>query len=83
MCGNVHLVRITSYVDHRYFRLGIDFNVGFIPYGPGWRRSRRELHESLRPADLESYQPLEQRAAHLFLRNLLSSPDNFGQHCRQ
>jgi len=61
---------------------GIDFNMGFIRYGAVWRRSRRELQASLRPADLESYQPLEQRAVHRLLRNLLSSPDNFEQHIR-
>ena len=43
---------------------GLDFNMGFIPYGDVWRRTRRELQASLRPADLESYQPLEKRALH-------------------
>ena len=62
---------------------GIHFNLGFIPYGALWRRSRRELQASFRPADLELYQPLEQRAVHGLLRNLLSSPDNFEQHLRQ
>jgi cytochrome P450 len=54
--------------------------MAFIPHGAVWRRSRRELQASLRPADLESYQPIEQRAVHCLLRNLLSSPDNFEQH---
>jgi len=61
---------------------GIDFNMAFLPHGALWRRSRRELQASFRPADLESYQPLEQRAVHGLLRNLLSSPDNFEQHLR-
>ncbi len=76
-------VSLTSYVDHHFFRFGIDFSMAFAQYGPAWRRSHRELHENLRPADLKSYQPLEQRAVHRLLRNLLSSPDNFGQHFRQ
>ncbi|KAF8259228.1 hypothetical protein EI94DRAFT_1042578, partial [Lactarius quietus] len=42
----------------------------------------RELQANLRPADLESYQPIEQRAVHRLLCNLLSSPDNFEQHLR-
>ncbi|KAN0130018.1 Cytochrome P450 [Lactarius tabidus] len=61
---------------------GIDFNMAFIPHGSVWRRSRRGLQENLRPADLESYRPIEQRAVHCLLRNLLSSPDNFEQHLR-
>ena len=56
--------------------------MAFIPYGSAWRRARRELHANLRPADIESYKPLKQRAVHSLLRNLLSSPDNFGKHFR-
>jgi cytochrome P450 len=59
-----------------------DLNTGFLPYGSSWRRSRRELLANFSPADLESYQPIEQRAVHCLLRNLLSSPDNFEQHLR-
>ena len=64
-------------------RFGIDFNMAFIPHGAAWRRARRELQASLRPADLESYQPIEQRGVHRLLRNLLSFPDNFEQHIKQ
>jgi cytochrome P450 len=61
---------------------GLDFNMAFIPHGTVWRRARRELQANLRPVDLESYQPIEQRAVHCLLRNLLSFPDNFEQHLR-
>jgi hypothetical protein len=64
-------------------RFGMDYNIGFAPYGSAWRHSRREFRENFRPIDLEAYQPLEQRAVHRLLRNLLSSPDNFRQHFRQ
>ncbi|KAF8268440.1 CyP450 monooxygenase [Lactarius quietus] len=59
-----------------------DFNTGFLPYGSSWRRSRRELQANFRPVDLESYQPIEKRAVHCLLRNLLTSPGNFEQHLR-
>ena len=62
---------------------GMGFNMGFLPYNALWRRSRREIQASFRPADLESYQPLEKRALHRLLRNLLSSPDKFEHHVRQ
>ena len=60
-----------------------DIDTGFLPYGSSWRRSRREVEANLRPLDLKSYQPIEKRALHRLLRNLLSSPDNFEQHFRQ
>ena len=62
---------------------GLGFNMGFLRYGTLWRRSSREIQANLLPADLETYQPLKQRAVHRLLRNLLSSPDNFEQHFRQ
>ncbi|KAI9432056.1 cytochrome P450 [Lactarius indigo] len=61
---------------------GMDYNIALTPYGSAWRHSRRELRENFRPAALEAYQPIEQRAVHRLLRNLLSSPDNFVQHFR-
>ncbi|KAI9432091.1 cytochrome P450 [Lactarius indigo] len=61
---------------------GMDFNIALEPYGPAWRHSRREFRANFRPVDLEAYQPLEQRAVHRLLRNLLSSPDSFVQHLR-
>ena len=62
---------------------GLDLNLGLIRYGNLWRRSSRELQANLLPADLETYRPLKQRAAHRLLRNLLSYPDKFEQHVRQ
>jgi cytochrome P450 len=61
----------------------VDHNAGFLPYGSLWRRARREFQANLSPADVESYQPIKQRAVHCLLRNLLSSPGNFDQHLRQ
>ncbi len=61
----------------------MDYNIAFAPYRSAWRHSRREFRANFHPADLEAYQPLEQRTVHHLLRNLLSSPDNFVQHFRQ
>ncbi|KAI9445994.1 cytochrome P450 [Lactarius indigo] len=61
---------------------GMDYNIALLQYGTAWRHSRREFQANFGPADLEAYQPLEQRAVHRLLRNLLSSPDNFMQHLR-
>ncbi|KAH9976038.1 cytochrome P450 [Russula compacta] len=52
-------------------RFGLDWAIGFIPYGPTWRHLRRQ-----------AFRPFEQRAVHHLLRNLLASPDNFSRHIR-
>ncbi|KAI0299925.1 cytochrome P450 [Russula brevipes] len=62
--------------------LGMDFNIGFMPYGPTWRYLRRAFHINFLPTKLEAFRPFEQRAVHRLLRNLLTSPDNFPQHLR-
>ena len=64
-------------------RLGLDWAIGFIPYGPTWRHLRRQVHINILPTKLEALRPLEQRAVHYLLRNLLASPDNFSRHIRQ
>ena len=64
-------------------RLHMDFNIGFLPYGPTWRHLRREFHINFLPTELEAFRPFEQRAVHRLLRNLLSSPNKFSKHLRQ
>ena len=64
-------------------RLHMDFNIGFLPYGPTWRHLRREFHINFLPTELEAFRPFEQRAVHRLLRNLLASPDKFSKHLRQ
>jgi cytochrome P450 len=59
------------------------FNFAFAPYGPTWRHLRRAFHINFLPTQLEEFRPVEQRAAHGLLRNLLDSPDKFSQHLRQ
>jgi hypothetical protein len=64
-------------------RLHMDFNIGFLPYGPTWRHLRREFHINFLPTELETFRPFEQRAVHRLLRNLLASPNTFSKHLRQ
>jgi hypothetical protein len=64
-------------------RLHMDFNIGFLPYGPTWRHLRREFHINFLPTELETFRPFEQRAVHRLLRNLLASPNKFSKHLRQ
>ena len=64
-------------------RLNLDFNIGFLPYGPTWRHLRREFHINFLLTEMEAFRPFEQRAVHRLLRNLLSSPKDFPKHFRQ
>lgn len=64
-------------------RIGMDWHIAFVPYGPTWRHLRREFHITFLPTKLEAFRPFEQRAVHHLLRNLFASPDNFSQHLRQ
>ena len=57
--------------------------IGLVPYGSIWRHLRREFHLNFLPAQLEALRPIEQRAVHGMLRNLLATPDKFSQHLRQ
>ncbi|KAI9449573.1 cytochrome P450 [Lactarius psammicola] len=62
--------------------LELDWVTGFIPYGARWRSLRRGLHAHFHPAASKAYRPLEQRAVHRLLRDLLRSPESFSQHLR-
>ncbi|KAH8980773.1 cytochrome P450 [Lactarius hatsudake] len=62
--------------------LGMDWAVGFIPYGARWRSLRRGLHAHFHPVAAKAYRPLEQHAVHRLLRNLLQAPESFSQHLR-
>ena len=62
---------------------GMDYSIALARYGTAWRHSRREFQANLGPEELEEYRPLEKRAVHRLLRNLLSSPDYFVHHLRQ
>ena len=68
-------------IDHP--RIGMEYGIGFTPYGPTWRHLRREFHTNFLPTQLEAFRPVEQRAVHCLLRDLLASPDKFSQHLRQ
>jgi cytochrome P450 len=68
-------------IDHP--RIGMGHLIGFTPHGPTWRHLRREFHINFLPTRLQAFRPVERRAVHRLLRNLLVSPENFSQHLRQ
>ncbi|KAI0259756.1 cytochrome P450 [Gloeopeniophorella convolvens] len=63
-------------------RLGMDFNIGLLPYGGRWRRLRRAFHAYFHSGVAKTYRPTEMKAVHHLLRALLSTPDNVSGHLR-
>lgn len=64
-------------------RAGWEWAFTLMPYGPIWRRRRKELHKFFHPNAIMQYIPLQQREAVKFVKKLLDRPDTFLQHVRQ
>ncbi|KAI0705584.1 cytochrome P450 [Earliella scabrosa] len=56
---------------------GWEWIFSLMPYGPVWRRRRKEMHQFFHPNAVVQYQPLQQREAAKFLKKLLAKPDTF------
>ena len=54
----------------------------FLPYGNSWRKQRRFLEEDLKKDFMSSYRDIQTEKVHLFLDQLLLSPDQFRGHCK-
>ncbi|KAI0373886.1 CyP450 monooxygenase [Pilatotrama ljubarskyi] len=61
---------------------GQDFNFGFMPYGPWWRRHRRAFWQYFHPATAVHYQSIQRASTHGFLIKLLESPGRLKNHIR-
>ncbi|PIL26282.1 hypothetical protein GSI_12038 [Ganoderma sinense ZZ0214-1] len=61
--------------------IGHDLSLPFLRYGERFRKHRRWMHDAVgSKASLLKYRPMQIREAHLLLRNLLETPDNFIEH---
>ncbi|KAI1795388.1 cytochrome P450 [Ganoderma leucocontextum] len=61
--------------------IGHDLSLPFLRYGERFRKHRRWMHDAVgSKASLLKYRPIQIREAHLLLRNLLETPDNFIEH---
>ncbi|KAI0767202.1 CyP450 monooxygenase [Fomes fomentarius] len=61
---------------------GWEWAFTLMPYGPHWRRRRKEMHRFFHPNAVAQYQPLQQREAIKFVKKLLDIPETFLQHVR-
>ncbi|KAF9235567.1 cytochrome P450 [Melanogaster broomeanus] len=76
--------RSENYSDRPYLvpsvLFGLDFILGFLPFGDRWRRHRRFLHQSFRADSVQRFVPLLQRKASHLLCRLLDKPDLLSDH---
>ncbi|KAI1791790.1 cytochrome P450 [Ganoderma leucocontextum] len=59
-----------------------EYNFSGMPYGQWWRRHKRAFWQEFHPGAVLSYQPTQRRAAHRFLKKLLTSPSKLREHVR-
>ncbi|OBZ72885.1 O-methylsterigmatocystin oxidoreductase [Grifola frondosa] len=61
---------------------GWDWNMGFIPYGQWWRRTRRAFHQHFHQGVVDKYQPVQLRESRRFIQNVLRDPNGLVHHIR-
>ncbi|EKM82076.1 hypothetical protein AGABI1DRAFT_105435 [Agaricus bisporus var. burnettii JB137-S8] len=74
--------RSSIYSDRARMPMIRSFNVGFMPYGDFWRKSRRLMHELLHPTAALRFRPHELKATHHLLERLLDNPKNVIENLR-
>ncbi|KAF8658198.1 hypothetical protein AX16_002119 [Volvariella volvacea WC 439] len=60
--------------------MGWDFSLGGLKYGSTWRRYRKFMHQSFNSSSVIKFEPHITKSVHTFVRNLLSTPDDFSSH---
>ncbi|KAI0767392.1 cytochrome P450 [Fomes fomentarius] len=68
--------------SHMFELTGNDFNLGFMPYGDGWRRHRRAFWQYFRPQAGIEYRAVQRAMAGKFLRKVLQTPNELKEHLR-
>ncbi|KAF8908849.1 putative CyP450 monooxygenase [Gymnopilus junonius] len=59
-----------------------DFNAGHKPYNSVWKVHRRLFDQTFKPSASVKYRPIQTRKINDLLYGLLTSPEDFGNHCR-
>ncbi|KAF9472451.1 cytochrome P450 [Pholiota conissans] len=58
------------------------FNAGFMHYNSRWRSHRRIFQQYFRPNASLNYRPIQTRKVNDLLYSLLTTPEDFMEHCR-
>ena len=64
-------------------RMGFNWGVSPLPYGPEWRRCRKLLHEQFNRHEVAQYASQQEGSTRRMLRDLLNAPDDFNIHVQQ
>ncbi|EMD36558.1 hypothetical protein CERSUDRAFT_138257 [Gelatoporia subvermispora B] len=57
--------------------LGLEWDPGFMPYGPWWRKHRRLMQQHFNPEPTKGYQSLQIKKAHQVIQQLYREPEKF------
>ncbi|KAF8190347.1 cytochrome P450 [Mycena galopus ATCC 62051] len=60
--------------------VGLGWHFGFMPHGEDWRIHRKIFGQGFTATAVEGYQEQEIKWTKTFLRNLMATPQNFGEH---
>ena len=71
---------LQALADPAYCSTGHEWALGFLPYGPAWRRQRRIFWQHFHPGAIEKYWPVQLSAVHTFLAKVASDPDRLDEH---
>ena len=63
-------------------RIGWEFDFGFMPYGPNWRRHRRLFWQYFHPGVIPQYHEIQRDTSRRFIGGLLSAPERLEEHIR-
>ena len=64
-------------------RMGFNWGVSPMPYGPEWRFCRKLLHEQFNQHEVVHYGTQQEGSTRIMLRGLLSTPGDFRTHVQQ
>ncbi|KIJ57779.1 hypothetical protein HYDPIDRAFT_34800 [Hydnomerulius pinastri MD-312] len=62
--------------------MGWEFNVGFLQYGPSWRKHRKAMHQALNLQAMLNYRHIQLNSVRQLVRNILQVPDEMEAHIR-
>ena len=65
-----------------YNRMGFNWGLTPMPYGPEWRLCRKLLHEQFNRHEVKHYATQLEASTCIMLQGLLNTPDDFSAHVR-
>lgn len=68
--------------DRNFVRIGWDWNLGLIPYGPYWRAHRRSFSQFFNSGAVQNYSAIQEEEIVKVLKLFVASPEGFIGHIR-